>query len=79
MHLKSFQRLFSRSDAYQNASNCSLDKADIYFPGKTNIDLLMKCCRADGLIIKPSRALTSTNQNMMKLAFPNEISGKMIV
>ena len=35
----------------------------------------MKCCRADGLIIKPSRALTSTNQNLLKLAFPGQIPG----
>ena len=48
------------------------------FQGKTNIDLLMKCCRADGLIIKPSRALTSTNQNILKLAFPNQIPGMSV-
>ncbi|CAK8679724.1 unnamed protein product [Clavelina lepadiformis] len=39
--------------------------------GMTNVDVLMKCCRADGLIIKPSRPITTTDDNIMKLAFPD--------
>jgi len=41
------------------------------FTGETNVDLLMKCCRSDGLILKPSRPLTSTDDNILKHAYPN--------
>uniref|UniRef100_H2ZIV6 Uncharacterized protein n=1 Tax=Ciona savignyi TaxID=51511 RepID=H2ZIV6_CIOSA len=39
--------------------------------GKTDIKNLMKCCRADGLILKPSRPITSTDETILKHAFPN--------
>ncbi|XP_078489098.1 uncharacterized protein LOC100181073 isoform X2 [Ciona intestinalis] len=38
--------------------------------GNTDRNLLMKCCRLDGLILKPSRPITSTDETIMKLAFP---------
>ncbi|XP_064616666.1 uncharacterized protein LOC135480695 [Liolophura sinensis] len=37
--------------------------------GKTDVDLLMRCCNADGLILKPSRPARSIDKSIMEKAF----------
>ncbi|XP_050418353.2 uncharacterized protein LOC126831744 [Patella vulgata] len=39
--------------------------------GKTNASLLMRCCNADGLILKPSVPFTAINKQIQQMAFGN--------
>lgn len=45
--------------------------------GYAKKDLIMKSCRMDGLILKPSRPLTAINEDMVKHALPSAVPSKL--